>query len=203
MPTIQLFDGTTTSKFGKALVKSFAEIAKYQRILVKPKPGSVDYQGFSIVKQAVSIAYDYNRSQVRYSTLLETILNNPNVNAKGKLTITLTEFDLYDKGLNWCFGTSCSDGYGGKHIVASTSRIPDIDTLAFVVTHELGHALGAASPGRSNTEKDLGSHCTNTCIMEQKLTVPAMRIQAKLLSNKYNKFCHQCADEIKAYQGPL
>ena len=51
-----------------------------------------------------------------------------------------------------------------------------------------------------NTEMNLGSHCTNLCVMEQKLTGPEMTAQARRLLNNKNKFCYDCQTELSNYR---
>lgn len=199
MALIELFDGTEKSELGRALIPAFAEMAKYLKMQVRPQPGSLDLARYALVKKAEEEAYNSSRDQVNYRILLESVLNSPQVNAAGKYTFTLSESDFYADELSWCFGGVIPDSKGGRHLVMSTYRLPDLDTLAHVATHELGHMFGAASPGRRNTEENLGSHCTNLCIMQQKLSVQEMSRHYRQLAGKQNKFCSQCGDELKQY----
>ena len=199
MARIKLFDGTTDSKYGNALISSFTEIAKYQQVIVNPKPGSIDIESFDLVEMAARRAYHPRRGQVHYLDLLNGVLEHANTKEMGKNTFILTDKDLYADNLNWCFGSLVSDSAHGRHLVMSTYRIPDLETLAHVATHELGHMFGAASAGRRNTEENLGSHCTNFCVMEQELTIPDMVKQARLLAGRSDKFCYQCKRELSAY----
>ncbi len=196
MPRIKLFDGTRDSKYGIALMRSFAEMAKYQRVIVNPKPGSIDIESFDLVEMAARRAYHPRRGQVHYLDLLNGVLEHANTKETGKNTFILTDKDLYADNLNWCFGSLVPDSVGGRHLVMSTYRIPDLETLAHVAIHELGHMFGAASSGRRNTVENLGSHCTNFCVMEQRLSVPEMTEQARLLADRDNKFCYQCQHEL-------
>ena len=200
MVLINLFDGTRNPKFGKALMKSFTEIAKYQEIQVSTKPGGIDIPSYNLIKNSENITYNSNRNQVHLTNLLKSVIKNSNQNIIGKKSFILTEYDLYDNGLNWCFGSVIPDIKGGSHLVMSTYRIKDLKTIAHVATHEFGHMFGAASEGRRNTEENLGSHCTNLCIMQQKLSVPEMTNHANQLSNRKNKFCYDCEQELRNYR---
>jgi predicted Zn-dependent protease len=199
MTLIHLLDGTTEQKYGIALRSSFSEIAKYQRIQVSTTPGGIDLPGYRLVKKAERRVCNYKRDQVNLKYLLRDLLNGPRKDLIGQNSFTLIEKDLYDNHLDWCFGAVISDKEQGKHLVMSIYRFNDPRTLAHVATHEFGHMFGAASRGRSNTEMNLGSHCTNVCVMQQKLTGPDMDKQAKRLSSRDNKFCYQCQEELKKY----
>jgi predicted Zn-dependent protease len=117
-------------------------------------------------------------------------------NIAGKYTLTLTEKDLYSTGKNWCFGVSASDTANGNHILISTYRLDTQQFFVHVVTHKLGHMFGAASKDRRNTEENLGSHCTNFCVMKQRLTIGYTKAHARRLASRQDKFCYDCQEEL-------
>ncbi len=199
MALIELLDGTKDIKHGKALIKSFAEHAKYRKITLTSAPGSIDIPRYNLVKDAERKAYNPSRGKTHFYNLLNNLLNDSRVDLVGKKSFTLIESDLYADGLNWCFGAVVPDGYNGAHLILSTYRLNEPDLLSHVGTHELGHMFGAASAGRKNTEENLGSHCTNLCVMQQKLTVPEMKAHANQLAYKQDKFCPECASELRGY----
>jgi hypothetical protein len=52
MTRIQLLDGTRNVQYGRALIPSFSEIAKYREVFVSPKKGFVDILGYRKVQVA-------------------------------------------------------------------------------------------------------------------------------------------------------
>ncbi|PLW80187.1 hypothetical protein C0585_03475 [Candidatus Woesearchaeota archaeon] len=201
MVRIELLDGTTDPKFGTALRMSFAEIAKYHPMEVSVAPGSTDYVGYNQVKNAEKGAFNSRRNQLHATRFLCNMIENDN-GLYGINTMILTEQDIYDDGLNWAFGGVKSDAAGGKHLILSVARLNNLEALTHTGIHELGHIYGAAGDlRRSNTESNLGPHCTNFCVMEQKLDVQLMLEQSRRLSSKKDKFCYQCINDIMNYRG--
>ena len=197
MTLINFFDGTKDPKYERALLRSFQEIEKYQHLTVSAIPGQTDIPGYNLVKGLESRAYNPQRNQVHRRSLLQELLFNSGQNLEGQKSFILTEADLYDDNLKWCFGAANGDYKGGSHIILSTRRFNGPRTLAHVAIHEFGHMFGAASQGRRNTEMNLGSHCTNLCVMQQKLIVSEMEAQARRLLNRENKFCYECQTELR------
>jgi predicted Zn-dependent protease len=199
MALIEFLDGTRDLKHGKALIKSFAEHAKYREMQLTSAPGSVDIPRYNLVRDAERRAYNPSRNQTHINKLLEELLNDSRINIFGQKSFTLVESDLYSDGLNWGFGAVVYDVRDGAHLILSVYRLNEPNLLAHVATHELGHMFGAASPGRRNTEEILGSHCTNLCVMQQKLSVPDMKAHARQLEYKQDKFCPDCISELRRY----
>ena len=72
--------------------------------------------------------------------------------------------------------------------------------IRMVVQHELGHVFGmAADENRSNTEDNLGIHCTNPgCVMRQGLSVGEWLRHARESYGAGMIYCPQClADAAK------
>jgi len=199
MTLIEFLDGTNDMKYGEALIKSLAEHAKYREIQVSSAPGSIDIPRYNLVRDAEKNAYNYGRKQVHTTNLLRNLLEDSRIDLIGKNSFTLVESDLYDDGLNWCFGVLVPDFYSGQHLILSTYRLRDTDLLTHVAIHELGHMFGAASQGRRNTEENLGNHCTNLCIMQQKLSVPEMKAHVRQLADREDKFCFDCISDLRRY----
>ncbi|MBT4805194.1 hypothetical protein HON71_03405 [Candidatus Woesearchaeota archaeon] len=196
MTLINFFDGTRDPKYGRAILKSFQEIEKYLPLTVSAIPGQTDIPGYNLVKGLESRAYNPRRNQVHLKSLLNQLLSR-NQNLEGQKSFILTEADLYDTNLNWCLGAVYGDRKGGSQLIMSINRINNARTLAHVATHEFGHMFGAASQGRRNTVSNLGSHCTNLCVMQQKLFVPEIEALAGRLVNKKDKFCYDCQTELR------
>jgi predicted Zn-dependent protease len=202
MPTIRIIDGSRDVKFGKALLPALGEIAKYQRvILYGPQPGSCDIPGYNVVQNAERIAYNASRNQVDSRKLALCVLNNPSVKYQDGIdTIILSEKDFYNYRVDWGFGSATRDNRSNGILAVSTYRLQDLQAFTHVVTHELGHLYGAASKGRSSTEEKLGSHCTNLCIMQQKLSVPDMIVHVRQIGQLQDKFCTQCQHDLLNYR---
>ena len=105
---------------------------------------------------------------------------------------------LSQKYLNFCFGYTL-----GNIAIISTARTKDLSDgdrnvmLTGLIMHELGHAFGLAMGGRSNSENNLGVHCTNpNCVMNQGL------IRKDLINNfrrafKKGCYCEQCWEQAR------
>ena len=201
MRNILLFDGTRDPRFGLAMKPALSEIEKYLTLNVSPEPGSTDLDGYNFIKDLEAASFNPQRDQCDIDFFTRAAMRCFDRSGFPAIdTILLTEKDFYRPGLNWCFGYAVDDTADRKYVVLSVARMKDPKLLTHVLTHEMGHAYGAARQGRSNTEENLGSHCTNTCVMQQKLTVEAMMEYAKILAARRDKFCGQCADEIKNYR---
>ncbi len=198
MSLVRVYDGTTDAKYGQALLQALGEIAKYQSIrVVGAHPGQLDVAGYNLVKQIES-RHINSRGQVHLERLVVGLVNHPRVGHDPNVaTIILTDRDLYSDRVNWCFGSVNQDTEGANYLTLSTHRVQDANRFRHVATHELGHLFGAASRGRQNTIENLGSHCTNSCIMEQKLTEVEMHRHARTISARGDKFCHQCQEELR------
>ncbi len=196
MTRIRIYDGTRTNAAGLAVGEALREIAKYGIIEVNPKPGSTDIEGYDLVRGAENRAYESRRKQVYLLGLANEVITSKA--QEGKQTLIITEQDLYAVGLNWCFGSYFPDIYGGKHLVISTYRTGTGPLLTHLATHELGHMFGVAYRGRRNTEENLGSHCTNFCVMEQRLTVDKMKEHARKLALRGLTFCSECQTDLRS-----
>ncbi len=199
MATIRVIDGTTRAEFGRAIVPALDEIRKYRSLPINgAMPGSKDITGYNIVKAAEQAARNNSRSQVNYLHLIAEV-GNAVGHAPGIDTLILTEQDIFDDQVRWCFGSTISIAEA-SYLVLSTFRLREPSLLTHVATHELGHIYGAAPKGRKNTEENLGSHCTNTCVMEQKLSVDTMLQHAKIIGLRPDKFCYDCQGDLRYYK---
>jgi len=124
------------------------------------------------------------------------ICNNPLTKITGKSSLILTEKDIYNNGLNYCFGSTQPDRFGGYHIIMSTARVKSMDQLLFTTVHEVGHILGAAKRS-TNTIESLGSHCTNSCVMEQQLYLEDAIRHTHRIVRRENMFCNQCIKDLR------
>ncbi len=197
MALIHLFDGTTDPRYGQALIPAFAEHAKYREIRCTPSPGGIDMLTYEIVKAAEKESWNAARGQADILQFVPGVLNRVGTEFLGAYTFTLTEKDIYAGDLNWGFGCVLPDDIGGKHLILSTHRFKDLAALTHTAIHEMGHMFGAAQPGRRNTERNLGNHCTNLCVMQQKVTVPEMEKYVALLASRQDKFCTDCQTDLR------
>lgn len=198
MSLVRVYDGTRDAKFGQALMQALGEIAKYKRVqIVGTHPGQLDVPGYNLVKQ-IERRHLNSRGQVHLERLVVDLVNHPQVGHNPRVaTIVITDNDLYSDRVNWCFGSVNQDTDGANYLTLSTARIQDPIRFRHVATHELGHLFGAASRGRRNTVENLGPHCTNQCVMEQKLSEEEMHRHARVISAKTDKFCHECQEELR------
>ena len=86
MTLINFFDGTRDPKYGRALLRSFQEIEKYQHLTVSAIPGQTDIPGYNLVKGLESRAYNPQRNQVHRRSLLQELLFNSGQNLEGQKT---------------------------------------------------------------------------------------------------------------------
>jgi predicted Zn-dependent protease len=194
---IRIFDGTIDPKWGTALIPAFAEIAKSRKVELSMRPGTIDIPGYELVKTAETVSICSSRGQVDLHQLLGNVNSRSSFVLEGKHNVILTDEDIYAKSINWCYGCVVPDRSDGRHMILSTKRLQNLDLFTYVATHELGHMFNAAPAERSNTVENLGSHCTNHCIMEQKLAEKTMLAQYMSLMSKQDKFCYQCRDDLR------
>ena len=108
------------------------------------------------------------------------------------------------QNLNFCFGYTFGDV-----TVQSVARFRDMpldDRLTMikgVIQHELGHVFNLAGTMlRSNTEYNLGMHCTNPgCVMNQGLTRDALLRNFKLAKRMGRVYCPQCLEDAAEIEG--
>lgn len=105
--------------------------------------------------------------QLNADHLLGLVNNEPWQKAEPHIDIVITSQDLTafdcDDWHNFVFGEA--DGRVTVQSVARLRQLSDTDrylAIEAVIHHELGHIYGlAADASRSNTEYNLGPHCTN------------------------------------------
>lgn len=137
--------------------------------------------------------------QLDASSLLELLEQEP-WNQTPHIDVLLTSYDLTAGNLRFCFGIA-----RGLNTVDSVYRyrtLPDADDrfscIQAVVWHELGHVFGLAPRGRTNTEDNLGSHCTNPgCVMQQGLDVNTWARHVKEAKSMGRIYCPQCMEDLK------
>ena len=199
MANILLFDGTRDPRYGKAVVPALDELRKYRHVTVEPQPGCKYVSRFEFVQELERASYDGRRH--RCDVLAFTRAAAQHFDAEGLPTeieiILMTEQDFFAPGLNSCFGFSMNDTVGRRFIALSAARLSTPEIFTHALTHELGRTYGAASPGRNNTVGLFDSYCANECVMRHTSSVKAMKEHAKLLKARQDKFCGQCADELR------
>lgn len=202
MANIEVFDGTRNPVYGKVLKGALQELALYQPVYCSPKDlDGLDVHSYNLIKNIESRAYNHYRRQVNLDDVLEMADKTPEIGKNNnKQKIILLEKDVFGPGLNFGFGAYTP--YNGKdYTILSMARIQNINQLFDLFAHEIGHMYGAASPGRSNTEENLGSHCLNDlCVMQQKNSVK----EAIEYANKRHRagamaYCPQCENELRGY----
>ncbi len=117
--------------------------------------------------------------------------------------VTLVSEDIYDVGLNFCFGIT----FPGVGMVLSTRRFQDAldkygqtECFRTLALHETGHLFGLVSRQRPGAVELLGSHCANKCVMRQGLTLNAfVDFTNNRLQDSKNEFCSECLTEIRRF----
>lgn len=138
--------------------------------------------------------------------LLDLLSHEPWQESEPHIDVMFVSQDLTarngDGWLNFVFGIA-----NGRVTVQSVARYREIANLGdrmaaikMVAQHELGHVFGmAGNKNRSNTEDNLGMHCTNPgCVMRQGLSVPEWVRHARESYRSGIIYCPQClADAAK------
>jgi predicted Zn-dependent protease len=198
MAKIRLFDGTSDARNGKILERALKELSHYQQVKVSPYPGEKDIEGYKLIKEIEIVSYNPIKHQVNLSSFLDRF-NQMKINSdSSSQTIILLEDDIFDEGLNWCFGQSRSIARK-SYMVVSTARIKNESHLQDVLSHELGHMYGAPRKGRTNTKEALGTHCTNNfCVMQQKMSVSeAVKYANERWFRSSPTYCPQCQEDLR------
>lgn len=198
MVDITLFDGTRDQKYGRVLGSVLGEMTQYVGpIKCTPKPGSIDIPRYNLVKHVESQTLDPTRQQVDEGLMIGMLDNLRLIRDDPAAKVVFTERDLFAPGINWAFG-GFVNYLDRNYIVISTARITRPVHFQDLIAHELGHMYGAAPAGRTNTEENLGSHCTNNlCVMQQHLTVSGSQNYAMQRHQASAPlFCGQCTDEL-------
>ncbi|MDO4219704.1 MAG: hypothetical protein Q4D22_00510 [Candidatus Saccharibacteria bacterium] len=118
--------------------------------------------------------------------------------------ILFTSEDLSVRGINWCFGAARSEV---KMTVQSVARYRGLSEevmsacIRRTMRHELGHIFECAKDlKRSNTEMNLGEHCTNAgCSMCQTLDLPTL-IRLAGEEDERDCFCEQCKADMRRFK---
>jgi predicted Zn-dependent protease len=170
------------------------------------RPLEVEYHecpGF--VGNLVRQAYNPQRNQVNQRAMLNALHNNSKVQESPRAgKIVLFDEDLYDTGLNWCFGgfTGVDEGLG--YILISSAKIKSIEHARDLNRHEIGHMFGAPSLARERTRsaiRNLGLHCTTPgCVMQQKTDLKeAVRYASQRAKMNAPTYCGICEQNIRDY----
>jgi predicted Zn-dependent protease len=199
MGNIILLDGTESTFAGKVTKEVLVNLAKHLGGMnANVTPGKIDMHGYNLVKKCETRAYNHRRKQVNYNTLADLITKDPFLmHHRREQIVVLVNSDLYAPGLNWVFG-----GYHRVNnrdiIIVSLARTGnDPIHLKHILLHESGHMYGAAPPKRSNTYEQLGSHCSNECVMQQKMDIQSSKRHVHSLERKGKTFCSQCVNDMR------
>ena len=208
---MEIYDGTTSQEAGQVLKLALGQISNHVDILVYPIPGEEDIPGFEIVRYLIERSYDNGRNQVELRTFekeflaLDIVQDNPRT-----IKMILLEVDIYKKNsTNWEYGSTTRFKVSGRGtdfymeiLIISKYRMKHELMLFDTVAHEIGHLLGVAPRGRSNTEVSLGIHCTNNlCVMQQKLEGSEALSYTNLRHEmRAPLFCRQCENDIEKFR---
>ncbi len=208
MHEIVLIDGCQDDEPGKVLYGVLTHMGAIVGIIHTDKTaGGLDLDGYAIARGLVRQSYDDVRKQVDAQALVGNIVKDPfvkrqNPNAKIVVLVPESFYANHDgKDLTYVHGGRFS--FKGRDIVVmSTNKFYDkkgkFDPMHFgyIMTHELGHLFGAVSNSRrTNTEENLGTHCTNDCVMRQE--DGHSRETAHSFGRVGKTFCNQCKTEMR------
>lgn len=145
--------------------------------------------------------------QLDADRLLDLLAGEPYQKAEPHIDVMFVSQDLTardgEQYLSFVFGIA-----SGRLTVQSVARYRDVTNqfermmaIRMVIQHELGHVFGmAADLRRSNTEYDLGPHCTNRgCVMRQALTVYDWIRHAQDSQQAGMVYCPQCLADAKLF----
>ncbi len=142
--------------------------------------------------------------QVNAEQLFQLLRDEPWQKSRPHFDVMVLDRDLCtNDGLNFVFGVALPD----FAYLQSIMRFREVQPLRLrhrliqrLTAHEYGHVLGL--PGRngpgSNTEWNLGPHCTNICAMRQGTSVGIWiaQIEEEGISG-VNLFCEQCSSRLR------
>lgn len=110
--------------------------------------------------------------------------------------VLFVEKDLYhpDSKAKWCFGSASDVGNVTVQSVYRYRDLTDEEKLRCIrrtLRHELGHIFKLCkSPGRANTLRNAGMHCTNhNCSMNKTKNTSDLVLHSKLEAYEKNFFC--------------
>ncbi|TAL19204.1 hypothetical protein EPN90_04535 [Patescibacteria group bacterium] len=145
------------------------------------------------------------RGQLNASTITFDLMEEPWRRQEHHYDVILLESDIYNGGnTNFVLGvgTQASSAIISRHRLSRRylPELPEdelIECYKTAVMHEVGHMLGL--PGRFGTrghlEESLGMHCTNTCLMRQRLRLEGWE---ELTADRLRRgsLCIECRREI-------
>ncbi len=145
------------------------------------------------------------RGQLDAGQLHKLFWNEPWQKTDPHYDVLITSADLYDarngvRETNWIFGSAIP----GFSLVASTFRpraefrneTTYLEVLKTGVMHEFGHVIGLPNENRGYAlEENLGGHCTNRCIMRQRVRIAEWgEITADRLN--HGALCRDCLRDL-------
>lgn len=230
MVLLSFLDGTTNSKYAKALIPVIEEMRQYVELITDVQLGEIDMQGYKLVKgieNQIHQRFNYNGRIYSGidSRVFTEILNNEHNKIShdnnggykinyGRKVLVLTDEKIFERYSNVSFFPDAAtyifdkkESFDGneftipvRYIIFSTNGVDDMNFFKHVALHELGHMFGAAKEGRSNTFESQGSHCSNLCVMNQSLTYNDTLRLYTQLARKGRQFCPQCQEELRNFR---
>lgn len=156
---------------------------------------------YSCADWYIEHAQNANDDQLEAKSVISLMKENPHQSSYPHIEMLITSRDLTTWYLDFCFGLTVE-----RYTVQSVYRHRELKhgadnqfAIKAMIWHELGHLLGAASDtNRSNTEDEVGVHCTNFgCIMQNSMTSVEMVRHAKDAMWKKSIYCPQCIEDIR------
>ena len=156
------------------------------------------------VENTPTLRYLNGSPQLEANYLLDLIENEPWQSQEPHIDVAIVSRDITARDgeqlLNFVFGIA-----NGRITLQSVFRYRELSNgdrfkaVKAVILHELGHIFGAAADlNRSNTEYNIGAHCTNHgCVMRQGLSVPVWVAHAWDTYWEPHPYCPQCMADIR------
>jgi predicted Zn-dependent protease len=144
------------------------------------------------------------KGQVNASILIDKLAHVSESWVDRGAIILVTGKDLYSQECNWCFGIARpSSRITAQSTYRYRSLSPSMAAACIKRTlrHEMGHIFCCPSSiRRSNTEMNLGLHCTNYgCSMRQTISVSALIEEVRTEDTK-RCFCPQCMQDLRNFR---
>jgi len=220
MAQLVVYDLCSDTAFGRQLESALKTHAMFRNIEAEPQPGTHDAEVRSRLQDLLQICHHPNRGsglgtlnggqfidsfhQRLLGRLQQGLMTLQDV--FGSQRVILVDEDIFSDETNWMFGLAVDAQVtiAGqvqpplKTLILSRARLRTAEMQYDMFCHELGHMFGAPSEDRDNTEKNLGTHCTNAlCVMQQSLSVEALRrLSEARVQASAPAFCSQCRMDL-------
>lgn len=160
-------------------------------------------QKYGSAERIIQFSPQNERKQTDVATVL-TMMSEVKAKWHNPAVMVLFTGEDLAIGDRWVFGGARIKARVSVQSMVRYRSLPEhimADLVARTLRHELGHIFGCVTtPGRSNTEENLGTHCTNPgCSMRQTSTLNEL-MRAAMLEDPHDFFCEQCKSELRKFR---